>query len=93
MAEKLFREGAFLEIYDPKVSKESINKDINYYWSSRPDFSQDRIRVKSEAPNFKEIDVTAILTEWDEFKNLVFENSSVFDGRNLLQKTDYSIGK
>ena len=93
VAEKIYNAGAKLEIYDPKVSKESIIKGINYYWRTGPDLSQDRIRVMSEVPNFKEIDLVAILTEWDEFKNLDFENSSQFDGRNLLQKTDYSIGK
>ena len=86
VAEKLYKAGANLEIYDPKVSKESIKKDIILYWITDPDFNQDRINLLKAASNFKEIDIVAILTEWEEFKNLNFENSSLFDGRNLLEK-------
>ena len=86
VAEKLYNAGATLEIYDPMVSKESINRDISFYWNSSLNISQDRIRVKSESPNFKKIDVTAILTEWEEFKKLDLGNSSVFDGRNLISR-------
>ena len=93
IAEKLYEAGATLEIYDPMVSKESINKDISFYWTGNLIISQGRIRVMNEMPNFKEIDVAAILTEWDEFKNLDIENSSVFDGRNILNSTLYSVGK
>jgi len=87
VAEMLYNAGANLKIYDPMVSQESINRDIIFYWRNGPDFNQDRINLLKEAPNFKEIDITAILTEWDEFKNLNFENSIVFDGRNLLEKS------
>ena len=31
------------------------------------------------------MDIIAILTEWEEFKNLQFKNSKVFDGRNILR--------
>ena len=34
VAEKLFKAGANLEIYDPMVSKESIFRDIDFYWES-----------------------------------------------------------
>ena len=46
-----------------------------------------------EVPNFEEIDVAVILTEWNEFKNLDFNYSTVFDGRNVLEKSYYTIGK
>ena len=93
VTEKLYNAGATLEIYDPMVLQDSIIRDISYYWDLSSKLSQDRIKVLKEAPNFKEIDLAAILTEWEEFKNLDFENSSVFDGRNLFEKTYYSIGK
>ena len=32
-----------------------------------------KLKVTNKSPNFKEIDVTAIITEWREFKNLDFE--------------------
>jgi UDPglucose 6-dehydrogenase len=87
VAEKLYKAGANLQIYDPMVSEESIKRDIGLYWNVSTELSYDRINVLKEAPNFKEIDVAAILTEWDEFKNLDFKNSNVFDGRNILEKS------
>ena len=84
VAEKLYKAGATLEIYDPMVSEESIFRDIDFYWNSSVNIIQDRIRVMNKVPNFKEIDIAAILTEWEEFKNLDFKKSKVFDGRNLL---------
>lgn len=86
VAEKLHEAGAILKIFDPKVSEPSINRDIVFYWSNAPDFNHDRINVLNEAPIFREIDITVILTEWDEFKILDFENSHVFDGRNLITR-------
>ena len=31
VAEKLYKAGAFLEVYDPKVSIDQIKKDIKFY--------------------------------------------------------------
>jgi len=94
VSEKLYKAGATLEIYDPMVSKESINRDISFYWNSSLNISQDRIKVLKKVPNFTEIDVSAIFTEWEEFKDLYYENSAVFDGRNIINnKNVISIGK
>ena len=87
VAEKLYKAGATLEIYDPMVSQESINRDISFYWNANQILSDERIKILDETPNFEKIDVAVILTEWEEFKNLDFENSSVFDGRNILEKS------
>ena len=35
----------------------------------------------------------AILTEWDEFREIDFKKIKVFDGRNILNESFYSIGK
>jgi len=93
VAEKLYKAGATLEIYDPMVSQESINRDISFYWNANQILSDERIKILDETPNFEKIDVAVILTEWEEFKNLDFENSSVFDGRNVFEESFYSIGK
>jgi len=87
VAEKLYKAGATLEIYDPMVSMDSIYRDINFYWNSSLEISQNRIKVLNKPSNFEEIDATAILTEWDEFKNFDYGNSCLFDGRNLLEKS------
>ena len=36
VAEKLYKVGASLEIFDPMVSKDSIHRDINIYWNKPP---------------------------------------------------------
>ena len=95
VVEKLFKTGAFLEIYDPMVSKESIFRDIDFYWeaSNKEDITT-RISVLDSISTLDlSFDATAILTEWEEFRWLDFSNTIVFDGRGVLPKTIYSIGK
>ena len=49
----------------------------------------------------KKTNAIAILTEWDEFKEINFElidemtntNPKVFDGRIILEESNYTIGK
>ena len=91
VAKKLYDQGAILQIYDPMVSKESIFSDIDFYWMNSKDKIKERI-ILLKAPSFKESDAVAILTEWDEFKKIDFKKSKVFDGRNVLEESFYSIG-
>jgi len=95
VAEKLFRAGAILEIYDPMVSKESIFRDINFYWeSSKTKDLNSRISVINSINTLDlSIDALAILTEWDAFKNIDFSKTIVFDGRGVISSSTYSIGK
>ena len=93
VAEKLFNVGATLEIYDPMVSKESILNDIQAYWNCSSQIVQDRIRILNKTSSIKDSDAVAILTEWNEFKKIEFYKSKVFDGRNVLEESFYSIGK
>ena len=95
VAEKLFKAGAFLEIYDPMVSKESIFSDIDFYWeASNKEDLKSRISVLDSVnqldPSF---DASAILTEWGAFKRLDFSKTIVFDGRAVVSSSTYSIGK
>ena len=95
VAEKLFKAGAILEIYDPMVSKESIFSDIDFYWeaSNKEDLTS-RISVLDSISTLDlSIDAAAILTEWEAFKNLDFSKTIVFDGRGVLSSSTYSIGK
>lgn len=93
VTEKLFNAGAIIEIYDPLGSEEAIIKDINFYWRTTVHDFDERIIVLKTKPSFLEIDISVILTEWEEFKNFDFDKSKVFDGRNILKKSFYSIGK
>ena len=95
VAEKLFKAGAILEIYDPMVSKESIFRDIDFYWeASKIEDLKARISVlDSESTLDLSYDATAILTDWEAFKSLDFSKAVVFDGRRVASKSNYSIGK
>ena len=95
VAEKLFKAGANLKIYDPMATKESIFSDINFYWeSSKTKNLNLRTSVIDTLNKFDlSIDAMAILTEWEVFKNMDFSKTIVFDGRGILSSTMYSIGK
>ena len=95
VAAKLLRAGAVLQIYDPMVSKESIFRDIDFYWeASKINELKSRITVLDSMSKLDfSFDAAALLTEWQEFKNLDFSNQLVFDGRGILSSSFYSIGK
>ena len=95
VAKKLFKAGAFLEIYDPMVSKESIFSDIDFYWeASKTKDLKSRISVLDSISTLDlSIDAAAILTECEVFKSLDFSKTIVFDGRGVLSSSTYSIGK
>jgi UDPglucose 6-dehydrogenase len=67
VAEKLFKSGAILEIYDPMVSKESIFRDIDFYWeASKTQDLTSKISVLEPMSSLDlSYDATAILTEWE----------------------------
>ena len=98
VAEKLYHAGASLEIYDPMVSSKTILNDIENYWTSKAKKLElnKKIKILSSIDYSKtSYDGIAILTEWNLFKNLDNLNleAKVFDGRNILTKSFYSIGK
>ncbi len=95
VAEKLFKAGAILEIYDPMVSKEFIFRDIDFYWeSSKIKDLNSRISVIDSVSKLDlSNDAVAILTQWEEFRNLDFSKTVVFDGRGVLSSSRYSIGR
>ena len=93
VANKLYNAGAKLEIFDPMVSRKSIIKDIKLYWDTRPKSNEKRICINQDSSTLFNIDAYAILTEWKGFKNLDIDLEKVFDGRNILKNSFYSIGK
>ncbi len=83
----LLEEQAEVHIYDPKVSKEKICHDLGV--------AEDHPLVHvsgSAAEACESAHALAVLTEWDEFKDLDFQSifekmlkpAFVFDGRNIL---------
>lgn len=83
----LMEEQANLAIYDPKVSKEQIRRDLEIdAGNERVSFCKDAYEATNGAH------AILILTEWDEFKALDFQKiygsmhlpAFLFDGRNVL---------
>ena len=95
IAEKLYKAGAILEIFDPMVSEESVFRDIDFYWDAlkTQDLTARILVLDSESTLDLSYDATAILTEWEAFKSLDFSKTVVFDGRGVVAKSTYSIGK
>ena len=86
VAEKLYKDGATLEIYDPMVSEESILNDISNYWNIKRDLIDHRIIIIKSYSELDTLDAYAILTEWEEFKESSYDqNIPLFDGRNLIK--------
>lgn len=86
ICQNLLREQAQLNICDPKVSKESIFKDLQEFPSSLINICNDPYEAA------KDTHAIIILTDWDLFKNLDYKRlyesmkkpAFLFDGRNLL---------
>lgn len=90
----LLIEQAQLAIYDPKVSLEQIVSDLEYVGISD---ARDRVesgaitKVDSPYVAAKDAHALALLTEWDEFRDLdyseIFKSmvkpASIFDGRRI----------
>ena len=93
VAEKLFKAGAILEIHDPMVSKESIFRDIDFYWElNQGDLNSQISVIDSVSKLDLSNDAVAILTQWEAFRNFDFSNKLVFDGRGISSSSFYSIG-
>jgi UDPglucose 6-dehydrogenase len=100
VAKELLDDQAEIHVYDPKVSKEQIVKDLEYLLdqqgaaTSKSAFLA-RVTVHTEPYKaMEEAHAVAILTEWDEFKSYDWERiydgmkkpAFVFDGRALLNR-------
>ena len=108
IAIKLIESGGSLNIYDPMVKKSRIVDDLIAILKSRSISDDDLSPIFSKINIFnnfkdaiKKTNAIAILTEWDEFKEINFElidemtntNPKVFDGRIILEESNYTIGK
>lgn len=96
VADQLLEEQAEISVYDPKVSIERIYSDLDALGTRSPAENRRLLKVVVDPLDaVKEAHALAILTEWDEFKaydyQAIYERmvkpSSVFDGRNILDKS------
>ena len=93
VTQKLFELGAKIDIYDPKVEKINIIKDINLEWGYTFNQVSERLNILDNHSSSVKYDAYVILTEYQEFKSLKIDPELVFDGRNIFDKPMYSIGK
>jgi UDPglucose 6-dehydrogenase len=93
VADHLLNEEAEIVVYDPKVKAEQIYVDLEYLETHSSEEIHRRVKVVNTAQEAcKDAHAVAVLTEWDEFKNLdwkaiydkMLKPAFVFDGRNIL---------
>ncbi|CAM9262279.1 unnamed protein product [Choristocarpus tenellus] len=109
----LIDEGARVQLYDPQVKREQMFVEFDYTCglnnSTMPGLDKMITTCPDAYTASSEAHALAVLTEWDEFKDLDFEliykkmakPAFVFDGRNLLDHDKlrsigfevYAIGK
>ena len=102
----LLLERARIHVYDPQVSESHIRADLEYLLrdesgelSSYKKSLIDNVKVVPDAyAAARDSHAIAVMTEWDEFKNLdysqIYANmpqpAFVFDGRNILDREKLS---
>lgn len=94
VAKHLLSEHAKLAIYDPQVSQEQIKNDFIEYDALPKGYSfENRVEIfKNPYDACKDCHAFCVLTEWDEFKKLKYDEiykhmmkpAFAFDGRNIL---------
>ncbi|MBI6119760.1 UDP-glucose 6-dehydrogenase [Salegentibacter maritimus] len=102
VADYLLNEQAEIVVYDPKVKTEQIYADLDYLNTRSLEENRARVTVVDGAYEAtKDAHAVAVLTEWDEFKELDWQKiykemlkpAFLFDGRRLLErKTKEGIG-
>lgn len=97
VADHLLNEQANIAVYDPKVSNEKIQSDLNYL-NTRSEQENSTLVKATDNPYeaLKDAHAVAIMTEWDEFITYdwkkIYDNMKkpafIFDGRNILDKSE-----
>jgi len=93
VADYLLDEEANIVVYDPKVSKEQIYKDLDFLNTRSPEKNRKMVKVVNDPYEAcMQAHAIAILTEWDEFKTYdwqkiyeqMYKPAFIFDGRNIM---------
>jgi len=97
VADYLLNEQAEIVVYDPKVKTEQIYADLDYLCTRSPEENRRLVTVVNTPQEAcKDAHAVAVLTEWDEFKDLEWKTvyddmlkpAFLFDGRRLLDKDE-----
>ena len=90
---KIIENGYNVNIYDPRVNKDSIISDLNLISENKNIVNKVSI-FNSLTDSLQNVESVVILTEWDEFKNFNWtnlnKNIKIFDGRLLLNKNNFN---
>ena len=102
VADYLLNEQAEIVVYDPKVTEAQIYSDLDYLGTRSGDANRQAVTVvNTPYVACENAHAIAVLTEWDEFKELdwkklydqMLKPAFLFDGRRLLEpKTKKEIG-
>lgn len=93
VADFLLNEQANINVFDPQVKEDQVQKDLNYLGTRSELENKSAVAVGHDPYEVcKDAHAIAVLTEWDEFKNYdwqkIYENMQkpafIFDGRNVL---------
>lgn len=91
----LLSEQAEIVVYDPKVTEAQIFSDLNYLGTRSDAENRQLVKVVSKPMEAcKDAHAISVLTEWDEFKELDWQEiykcmlkpAFLFDGRRLLNR-------
>ncbi len=110
VSDYLMNDLAEIHVYDPKVSPKAMINDINNLGTRTSEENLKLLHVnKNPYDACKDAHAIAVITEWDEFKSLdwqqIYNNmlkpAFLFDGRNILNHNElkkigfnvYAIGK
>jgi len=97
VADHLLNEQANIAVYDPKVPAHKVQTDLNYLNTRTEDENKELVQTfDNPYEALKDAHAVAIMTEWDEFKTYDWKKiydsmkkpAFIFDGRNLLDKTE-----
>lgn len=93
VADELLNERAQVHVYDPKVNASQMHNDLEYL-GNRASNTIEKALIPNDDPYevCKDAHAVAVLTEWDEFKELdwkriykmMMKPAFIFDGRNIL---------
>jgi UDPglucose 6-dehydrogenase len=95
VSDYLLNEQAEIVVYDPKVKAEQVYADLDYLNTRSESENRQRVTVvNTPYEATQEAHAVAIMTEWDEFRELnweeIYENmlkpAFLFDGRRLLER-------
>lgn len=96
VADQLMEEQANIAVYDPKVTAQQMQSDLNHLNTRSEDDNASQLTAEHDPYEAcKDAHAVAVLTEWDEFKTYDWQKiydemkkpAFVFDGRGILDKS------